>query len=57
MKVNFDGQLADVSMIQWGSSPMPFQKLFERKFVEPGAHWIEVVNDLSGSEITIDTFV
>ena len=58
IKINIDGQPGIVTINAWGNAraPTPFQTLFEHEFVEAEAHWIEVVNDLSGAEITIDAF-
>jgi len=58
IKINLDGQPAITTINAWGDAraPTPFQKLFEHKFAAAGAHWIEVVSDLSGAEVTIDAF-
>jgi len=58
IKVNIDGQPGIATVNAWGEARtvVPFQKLFEHEFANPGPHWIEIVNDLSGSEITIDAF-
>ena len=58
IKINIDGQPGIATINAWGNAraPMPFQTLFEHEFAEAGAHWIEVVSDLGGSEITIDAF-
>lgn len=56
LKINIDGQPGIATIKVWGGELIPFRNLFEHKFAEPGSHWIEVVNDLSGFEITIDSF-
>ena len=58
LKINIDGQpnIATIKAWKGARELVPFQNLFEHEFAEPGPHWIEVVNDLNGSEITIDSF-
>ena len=53
LKINIDGQPGISTINAWKGvhELVPFRNLFEHEFAEPGPHWIEVINDLNGSEI------
>jgi len=58
LKINVDGhpEIATINAWKGVRELVPFRNLFEHEFAEPGPHWIEVINDLNGSEISINSF-